>query len=328
MLNILLKFFNKLNIISSRHILDLLRVLFILVLIISIFAFLFSYYERISIFKAFYWAVETSTTVGYGDVVPVNNIGRLIAIGLMITGIGVLGLFLATISSIMINLKFGRVFGTMESYFYNNHIVILGYSNSIKESLSDILNEENSVTLVADIDKSPIDSSKLIFIRGRIIDESVISKAHIDKAKLCVVSDEDDSNSLIAGVYVRTNYKNTYIVALVNRKEIEKALRDIGINEVFSASSFSSKILARTVSHRGASLFFNQLLDEKFREGLTERDVDRNLIGKNFYDLIGYYKEKKDELPVGIKRGAVLSINPDGKFVINEGDKLILIGKK
>ena len=41
----------------------------------------------------------TATTVGYGDVSPVTVEGRLIAVLLMLMGIGVIGIFTATVAS-------------------------------------------------------------------------------------------------------------------------------------------------------------------------------------------------------------------------------------
>lgn len=47
----------------------------------------------------FWWAVVTITTVGYGDLAPVSPAGRVIAAGLMLGGIALLGVVTATLSS-------------------------------------------------------------------------------------------------------------------------------------------------------------------------------------------------------------------------------------
>ncbi|MFG1634823.1 potassium channel family protein [Pseudonocardia alni] len=48
---------------------------------------------------ALWWVLTTITTVGYGDRYPVTTEGRLVAAGLMIAGIAVLGTVTATIAS-------------------------------------------------------------------------------------------------------------------------------------------------------------------------------------------------------------------------------------
>jgi voltage-gated potassium channel len=46
-----------------------------------------------SVPAALWWAVATLTTVGYGDVVPITPLGRLVAAFVMICGLGVFGLW-------------------------------------------------------------------------------------------------------------------------------------------------------------------------------------------------------------------------------------------
>jgi voltage-gated potassium channel len=48
---------------------------------------------------AIWWAVTTMTTVGYGDRFPMTGTGRLVAFGLMVGGIALLGTVTATLAS-------------------------------------------------------------------------------------------------------------------------------------------------------------------------------------------------------------------------------------
>ncbi|WP_051501006.1 potassium channel family protein [Nesterenkonia sp. AN1] len=48
---------------------------------------------------AMWWAFVTITTVGYGDYYPVTDLGRMIAVGLMIAGIALIGSVTATLAS-------------------------------------------------------------------------------------------------------------------------------------------------------------------------------------------------------------------------------------
>jgi len=48
---------------------------------------------------ALWWACETVTTVGYGDRYPVTTEGRLVAVALMIVGIGFVGAVIASVAA-------------------------------------------------------------------------------------------------------------------------------------------------------------------------------------------------------------------------------------
>jgi voltage-gated potassium channel len=55
-----------------------------------------------NIWLGLWWAVQTVTTVGYGDVTPANPIGRIIAAIVMLTGIGFLTVVTAAITAVFV----------------------------------------------------------------------------------------------------------------------------------------------------------------------------------------------------------------------------------
>jgi voltage-gated potassium channel len=51
---------------------------------------------------AFWWALATVTTVGYGDVVPVTALGRAVGAVLMVSGIAILSVFISSLGAFLI----------------------------------------------------------------------------------------------------------------------------------------------------------------------------------------------------------------------------------
>ena len=58
-----------------------------------------------------WWAIQTVTTVGYGDLVPTSPIGRLVAAVVMLVGIGFLTVVTAAITSTFIERARRRIEG-------------------------------------------------------------------------------------------------------------------------------------------------------------------------------------------------------------------------
>jgi voltage-gated potassium channel len=59
-----------------------------------------------------WWAIQTVTTVGYGDLVPASTTGRLVAALVMVVGIGFLTVITAAITSAFIESARRRLQGT------------------------------------------------------------------------------------------------------------------------------------------------------------------------------------------------------------------------
>jgi voltage-gated potassium channel len=88
----------------------------------------------------FWWAVQTITTVGYGDIVPKSTAGRLVASLVMLVGIGFLTVITASITSTFIETTRRRLEGTTTAALTAKLDQIGARLDAIEANLTDIRN--------------------------------------------------------------------------------------------------------------------------------------------------------------------------------------------
>jgi voltage-gated potassium channel len=92
------------RILTSRHIfLSLIGTTFLLVILAGVLISIFDREDFPSVWLGIWWAIGTVTTVGYGDVVPVELAGRIVAAFVMVVGIAFLSLITATVASALVS---------------------------------------------------------------------------------------------------------------------------------------------------------------------------------------------------------------------------------
>jgi len=116
------------------------------------------------------------TTVGYGDISPSTIGGRIVAVATMLFGIGVLGLFSATIASVLVDKKIKEDRG-MNAYHLKNHIVLCEWNHRahtiLNEFRADSKTADSPIVLIASIDQKPVNDDKLFFVQGQVNDETL-----------------------------------------------------------------------------------------------------------------------------------------------------------
>lgn len=65
--------------------------------------FAMMYFEQMKFQDALWWSFVTATTVGYGDLSPATNAGRIVASLLMLVGIGLIGSLTSSITSFFLH---------------------------------------------------------------------------------------------------------------------------------------------------------------------------------------------------------------------------------
>jgi voltage-gated potassium channel len=130
---------------------------------------------------AFWWTVITITTVGYGDYYPVTTVGRLIAISIMLSGIGIFALLVGALSHI----RFQRTEARLKSMIkLQPSLLVDETKTAIKSKIEEIdkLTDEDFDTLVV----------MLKSLRRTLLEDSKISSkcskcgiAYHNKPKFC-----------------------------------------------------------------------------------------------------------------------------------------------
>jgi voltage-gated potassium channel len=83
---------------------------------------------------AIYWAVISMTTTGYGDITPSTAGGRVIAAVVVVSGLALLSIVSATVSSVFVERKIREGKG-LETVKFKDHIVLCGWNNNAEEVL-------------------------------------------------------------------------------------------------------------------------------------------------------------------------------------------------
>lgn len=107
--------------------------------------------EITNLIDAFWWASATVTTVGYGDVVPVTELGRVVGIVLMFVGISIIGTFISALGALLIGSRLKK----HESVESSTKSLIIKKINEI-ENL-----EKNEVELLISMVKDLHDEAKI-----------------------------------------------------------------------------------------------------------------------------------------------------------------------
>jgi len=88
-----------------------------------------------NVWLGLWWAVQTVTTVGYGDVTPKNDIGRSIAAIVMLTGIGFLTVVTAAITAVFVESARRRYRDDLEKAEHGRHDEIMARLERIEARL-------------------------------------------------------------------------------------------------------------------------------------------------------------------------------------------------
>ena len=267
---------------------------------------------------AIWWTIVTITTVGYGDFFPLSLPGRILAVIIMFSGIGLISVLTGSISSIFTTKKIMEGRG-LENLKLKDHIVICGWNSNVEKVLSNIakLSSEGGnvkIAMINDMGEDQMnsiiarfnsDTLKIYFVRGDHALESILDKACIEQAKsTIIISDDtvenDDDKTILTVLTIKNKLPNLKVVAHVSQQDKLPYLKRAKADEVIVNDTYESFMAATHVLEPGVPQAVNQLLDLHSAHRFKSMTIPDSYVGKTFSDVTTYFKENDNSLCIGL----------------------------
>lgn len=318
------------------------RSLLIVISFIMIASTLFFYFEVNSNPKinnlgdALWWGFVTSTTVGYGDIYPVTYFGRVIAIILMLIGIGIFGFITASFASIFVEENLKKGMGLVDVTF-KNHIIIVGWNHRSKSIIEELLNEDTNIqiAIIDNIDENPYKNKSISYIKGDPWKDEVLERANIKEAKTIIVladrklenQEMMDAKSVLTCLAVDKLNDKSYLVAeVVDYKNATHFLR-ANTNDIIISNEIESKVLVRSILYKSVNKAIKELITNSYGCELYETTIPKNLVGRKYIDISLELLKSKVTL-IGYCRNTETILSPCHNTLMIDKDILIYIASE
>ena len=286
-----------------------------------------------TLFEAVYWSIVTISTVGYGDITPVSAEGQIVAMFVIVAGIGVFSfttsLIVTSFTEKLDEIKDLKVIDDIAKI--KDFYLVCGYENIAKEVVHKLSINNNVIIMEEDLSKFEL-AKKDGFTALNYDPGSIHSyrKLRIDintqvKAILCL------SHSDVANVYtaltVRSFNKDIFILSLLNNKANRNKLNFAGVNEIFYEKELVGIIAKEFV---GKPVAFEVI--HALRSNLNNIDIQEIVVNNRILDSftnVGELQNIKYRIVLlGVYKNVSkrFFFNPIDSTLLEKGDYLLAVG--
>ncbi|MCS7230295.1 MAG: potassium channel protein [Candidatus Kryptonium sp.] len=269
-----------------------------------------------SIFDGLWWAVVTMTTVGYGDKVPATTVGKIVGFFVMFSGVILVSMFTATISSIFVAKKIKEREG-LEKVNLSGHIVICGWNKDTERMIKALNNfgkrRKIQIVLVNNLPPEKVEylsntykNIEIKFVRGDFTQESVLEKANIKQASEVVILPDEtlsptpsDEKTLIATLNIKSINPKAKVYVNIIERENAGNLKKANADEIIISNEYVPSLLADQLTSPGVSQLLSSLFNEDSKMKIFRVKIPPKFVGKTYFELFTHLKTDKNYLLIG-----------------------------
>ncbi|WP_254823743.1 NAD-binding protein [Haloglomus halophilum] len=202
-----------------------------------------------SLTDAFYFALVTASTVGYGDVTPETETAKLFAMSALVIGTASFAVALGTLLTPAIEARLAEALGTMNESrleLLDDHVIVVGFSD-MTEPIIEELGRVDFIVITRDEEKARrLRNRDIDVVVADPSDEDPLRQAGIERARALVAATDDDAQDALAILTARELNPDLNIVAAATERQNEKKLKRAGANTVVSPAVIGGHLLAQS----------------------------------------------------------------------------------
>jgi voltage-gated potassium channel len=280
---------------------------------------LFAVTQHIPVTRGWYWALETATTVGYGDVTPANASGRVVASVVMLTTIPMLAGAFALLTGSAVASGVRRFMQIAARFPEGSYRLVLGMHPAIPVVLEELEHAGDAVVLVADVEPAAV-PAHVHFIRGDPTAEEAIAAGRPEGAVHILVAGEDDGDVMVSAVLAHQEAPDVPITALVGSRRLVHPLRDIGVSQVLSPDDLVGHTVAKGLEAPHAGDVLTYLV-----RGEDHRLVEHVVADGTGRQRLSDVRQARAGLILGVVRRGSVSLGVGEDPEVGPGDVLLVV---
>jgi len=277
--------------------------------------------------------IITITTVGFGEVHPLNDLGRLWTSFVIVFGVSG---FLYMLSEIGAELVEFRVYKENQKKRkirkMKNHYIICGYGR-MGAVIAKELHEKNHPFVVVELDQEKVDKISALgyqSILGDATIEKTLEEAGIHEAAGIVVCLNNDPDNLFVTLTARSLNHDAFLVSRCSQINNKPKLKQAGADKVVNPYTAGG--------HRMAELLISPELEDTVSLSLSQGIVDLAIDEVNLTNLNSFhgvkiknskFREEFNLIIIGLVNGdGSYEINPDPELQLSADHTVMIMGQK
>jgi voltage-gated potassium channel len=290
--------------------------------------------EGWSFLDALYMTITTITTVGYDEVHPLSEAGKVFSIILIVGGVGGALYALTTAVGYFVEGRFGSTLGRRQMKNkiarLKDHFIICGYGRVGQEVARAFAGDGVPFVVIDSNPESIAQAEKdgYPYLQANATEDDVLKEAGIEKARGLVAAVGGDVDNTYITLSARGLRPDLFIAVRASDREAEVKLARAGADRIVSPYSIGARRLAMLALRPAVVDFIDTVSYGPGRELKLE-----NIAVSDGSSLAGTtvaatrQRTKVNILAISDKKGKLLA-NPAGEDMIEAGGRLIVIGTK